>query len=66
MLTLLKRFIGFIGQFTIENEAREPKARFRGTLLTTLGASLLGSKGVIRASEGTITAGQNFQCRLIL
>ena len=77
LLNLLKRFIGFIDkgfapfdQFTIRNEAKEPKAGFCGTLLATLGASLLGStsasKGVIWACKGTIRAGQNFYCRLIL
>ena len=48
----------------IKNEAKEQKGRFLGMLLDNLGASLLGnllgSKGKIRAGEGTIRAGQNF------
>ena len=49
---------------TIKNEAKEQKSRFLSILLGTLGASLLGNlltgKGVMRAGEGTIRAGQNF------
>ena len=54
---------------TIKNEAKEQKCRFLGILLGTLGASLirnLQSKSPIRPGEGTIRAGQDFQCRLIL
>ena len=55
---------------TIKNEAKEPKGGFLGILLGTLSATLLGNmlagKGVMRTGEGTIRAGQNFQCRLIL
>ena len=46
---------------TIKNEAKEQKGGFLGTLLGTLGASLLGNlltgKGTIRAGEGTVRAG---------
>ena len=39
-------------------------------LLGILGASLLGNlltgKSIIKAGEGTITAGENFECRPIL
>ena len=50
---------------TIQHEAEEQRGGFLGTLLGTLGASLLGDilskglsgKGVIRAAEGTIRAG---------
>ena len=49
---------------TIENEAKEQKGGFLGMLLGTLDASLLGNlltgKSTIRASEGTIRAGQDF------
>ena len=49
---------------TIKNETNEQKGGFPSMLLGTLAASLLGSaltgRGVIRASEGTITAGENF------
>ena len=49
----------------IQHEAKEQRGGFLGMLLGTLGASLLGDvlskglsgKGVIRAGEGTITAG---------
>ena len=55
---------------TIKNEAKEQKNRFLPILLGTLAASILGNaltgKGVIRADEGIITAGQNFCYRLIL
>ena len=47
-----------------KNEAKEQKGRFFGMLLGTLGASLLRNmlvgKGVIRAGERMIRAGQNF------
>ena len=49
---------------TIKKEAKEQKGGFFSMLLGTVGASLLGNlltgKGTIRASEGTIRAGQNF------
>ena len=49
---------------TIKNEKKEQEGGFFGMLLGSLSANLLGNlltgKGTIRASEGTITAGQNF------
>ena len=49
---------------TSKNERKEQKGEFLPMLLGTLAASMLGSaltgKGVIRASEGTIRAGENF------
>ena len=49
---------------TIKNEAKEQKGGFLSMLLGTLGASLLVNlltgKGIIKAGEGTITAGQDF------
>ena len=46
----------------LQNQAKEPKGGFLSMLLGTLGASLLVNlltgKGAIRASEGTIRAGQ--------
>ena len=55
---------------TIENEAKEQKGGFLWMLLGTLDASLLGNlltgKSTIRAGEGTIRAGQEFWCYLIL
>ena len=49
---------------TIQNEAKEQKRGFLGMLLGILGASLLGNlltgKGVMKVSEGTIRADQNF------
>ena len=49
---------------TIKNEEKEQKGGFVrtliGTLDVTLSGNLLTSKAVIRASEGTITAGQDF------
>ena len=49
---------------TIKNEAKKQKGEFLLMLLGTLAASLLGSaltgKGVIRAVEGVIRAGENF------
>ena len=49
---------------TIENEGKEQKGGSLGMLLGTLGASLSGNilrgKGKIRASEGTVRAGQDF------
>ena len=54
---------------TIKNEAKEQKGGFLSMLLGTLGVSLLANllagkgrirTGMIRASEGTIRADQNF------
>ena len=49
---------------TIKNEAKEQKGRFLPAILGTLAASLLGraliGRGVIRAGEGVIRAGQKF------
>ena len=49
---------------TIKNEEKEQKGGFLGMLLGTLCASLLGNlltgKGIIRAGEGKIRAGQSF------
>ena len=49
---------------TIKNEAKERKGGFFSMLLGTLGASLLGNlltgKGVMRACEAKIRAGQFF------
>ena len=49
---------------TIKNKAKEQKSGFFSMFLGTLAASILGStltaRGVIRASEGTIRAGENF------
>ena len=50
---------------TIQHESKEQRGGFLGMLLGTLGASLLGDvlskglsgKGVIRAGDGTISAG---------
>ena len=54
----------------IQNEAKKQKGRFLSVLLGTLRSSLLRNlvtgKGIIGAVEGTITAGPDFQCRLIL
>ena len=48
---------------TIKNEAKEQKRVLLGMLLIILGASLLRNlltdKGLIRAAEGTIRAGQD-------
>ena len=57
----------------IKNKAKKQKGRFLGVLLGTLGASLFGNmladegaiatrtgKGIIRAAEGTVTAGQDY------
>ena len=55
---------------TIKNKAKEQKGGFLGMLLGILGANLLGSlltgKGIIRADEGTIRAGEKFKCHPIL
>ena len=55
---------------TIENKAKEQKVGFLSSLLSILGASLLENlliiKGTIRAGAGTIRAGQDFSCPLIL
>ena len=49
---------------TIKNEPKEQRERFLGMLLGTLGTSLLGNlltgKGIIRAGEGAIGAGEKF------
>ena len=49
---------------TIKNESKEQKDRFLDMLLGTLAASLfrssLADKGVLRAGNGKIRAGQNF------
>ena len=54
----------------IKNGAKEQKRGFLQVLLKNLGAILLGNlltgKGTIIACEGTIRAGQNCQCCLIL
>ena len=52
----------------IKTNGREEKSQFRGMLLDALAYSILwhsmgnmfSSKGVIRAGEGRIRAGQNF------
>ena len=55
---------------TIEHKEKEQKSRFIPFLLQKLAASLLvimlSGKGVIRAGEETIRAGQDFECGLIL
>ena len=61
---------------TIKNEAKERKGGFLDMLLGTLCASLLenlledreirGGDGVIEAGERTNSAGQDFQCCLLL
>ena len=48
---------------TIENEAKEKREGFLSMLLGTLGASLLGNlltggKGMMRAGEGIVSAGE--------
>ena len=47
---------------TIENETKEQKGRFLSMLLGTLGASLLGNslteKGMMRAGDGIVRAGE--------
>ena len=49
---------------TTENETKEQRDGFVGRLLGTVGASLLGNtfvgKGVIRASDGVRTVGEDF------
>ena len=49
---------------TVKNEANKQKVRFLLMLLRTIAASILGSelawKGVIRADEGVLRAGQIF------
>ena len=49
---------------TVKNEANKQKVRFLSMLLGTIAASILGSelawKGVIRADEGVLRAGQIF------
>ena len=53
---------------TIKDEAKEQKGEFLPILLRTLAASILGNalsgRGVIRAGEGTITAGKTFNTTL--
>ena len=55
---------------TIEHKEKEQKSGFIPFLLQKLAASLLvimlSGKGVIRAGEETIKAGQDFECGLIL
>lgn len=55
---------------TIEHKEKEQKSGFIPFLLQKLAASLLvimlSGKGVIRAGEETIRAGQDFECGLIL
>ena len=55
---------------TIKNETKEQKGGFLPMLLGALATSMLGStlkgRGVIRAGEGKITAGENVYCCLIL
>ena len=55
---------------TSKNEAKEQTVRFLPVLLGTLAASILGNalagNGEIRAAEGTIRTGQDFQWRLVL
>ena len=47
---------------TIENETKEQRVGFLSMLLVTLGASLLGNlstgKGMMRADEGIVRAGE--------
>ena len=49
---------------TIKNETKEQKGRFLSILLGIRAASMLRSalkgRGIIRAGEGTIRAGENF------
>ena len=49
---------------TVKNEANKQKVRFLSMLLGTIAGSILGSelawKGVIRADEGVLRAGQIF------
>ena len=49
---------------TVENEVKEQKGDYLGMLAAKLGISFLGNmlaaKGVLRAGEGTIRAGQDF------
>ena len=55
---------------TIEHKEKEQKSGFIPFLLQKLAASLLvimlSGKGVIRAGEEAIRAGQDFECGLIL
>ena len=52
----------------IKNEANEQKRKFLGSLLGTLGASLLGNlftgKGTIRAGEGAIATSQGREAKM--
>ena len=53
---------------TTNNKINELKDGFIGLLLRTLTAILIGNMlaEVIRASGGTVRAGQDFQCHLII
>ena len=55
---------------TNKNEAKEQKALFLSMLLGTVGASLLQNllidKGTIGTGEGTMRAGEDFLCLLIV
>ena len=55
---------------TIKNEAKEQKGRFLRIVLGALGVSLLeniwASKNTIKAGDGTIRAGQDFQYCVVL
>ena len=55
---------------TMKNKAKLQKSGFLSMFLGTLGANLLGNllavKGVMRAVEGTIRAGQDFEWHLIV
>ena len=48
----------------IKNEAKKQRGGFLGKLLSTLGASLLGTvltgRGVVRAGEGAVRTGEIF------
>ena len=52
----------------IKNEAKEQKRKFLGSLLGTLGASLLGNlftgKDTIRAGEGAIATSQGREAKM--
>ena len=53
-----------------KNKTKEQKDGFLSVLLGTLAASILGKalarRGIVKAGQGIIRAGENFQCRLIL
>ena len=46
---------------TIENETKEQKGGFLSMLLGTLGASLTGGKGIMRAGDGIVRAGDGIE-----